>query len=289
MSTHAETSDTEPTAILAALSEAIPGFTLEERDLALFVARRPKGAHDLRADWVGTDRSGRLVLASVKETGDDEAILWAVESVAFVSKVHLGAGARSVRTKSKAAGDGPVPHVVLIVRTCSARLLSALSLLPAGSFSLLEVQDRRGTGDTKLSLVRRDLRVEGGSSRLVEQGIEAWPADARQLAESLAARMRRIDPAIERTESPQGLQFLFRDEEAARLSLQGGKLVGACGGASEAATIDDDSEADVWLERTLRMHAVRLRSGHRPTRPADLLSRSGPLPSPEELAAFRDD
>ncbi len=286
--THAEESDAKP-AILAALREELPGFDLKEHDVDLAGGHRPKGAHDVRADWVGTDRSGRLVFATVKEAGDDEAILWAVEAVAFASRMRTGAGARSARARWQSAAEGPVPLVVLIVRTSSARLLATLACLPADSFSLLELRQRRGKGGGKLALVRRDLRGDEEASRPTQHGIEAWPSGARQLAESLAARVRRIDPSIERTESVHGLQFFFREEEAARLSFQGGKLMGACGGLSESDTIEDDSGADAWLERALRTHAVRLHSGNRPRRPADLLTRAGPLLSPEELAAFRDD
>jgi hypothetical protein len=51
--------------------------------------------------------------------------------------------------------------------------------------------------------------------------------------------------------------------------------------------ITDEARGEEWLERVLRTHCARLRSGTGAARPLDLLARGRPLLTSEELEAFR--
>jgi hypothetical protein len=276
------------TAILEALRAEVPGFEITGRNVELAGPDGDEVEAFLRADWIGKDRTGRRVLVGLCEDGDDETILWSVEAVAAAGRMpRAGTQGRAQSKHSSSAMQDPA-LVVVIVRACSARLLAALALLPEESLALLELVSRAGAGRSKPTLARRHPRAELFGSDAAPTGIDAWPASARELAESMSERMARIDPSIERTDTDLGLSFHFRGDEAAMLALSGGRLVGACGTESELGAIEDETDAEAWLERALRAHCGRLLSGSRPPRPLDLLTRSGPLLTAEELAAFRD-
>jgi hypothetical protein len=277
--------------VLAALRAEITGFEVQDHDVELSSADPV-----LRADWVGTDRAGRIVLAAVRDGPDDAAILWAVEALAFARRLEMQEPARPM---TPAFGPPRGPLVALIVLQCSERLLSALAMLPYEALALFELRGvekgglekgkRESGARSQPWLERRDLRTTTGGDAEPDAGIETWPAAARAMAESLAARMSRIDPALEGASSAYGLNWGWRGEECAGLTLSAGVLLGACAPSGDPRLIADESSAEAWLEQVMRAHCARLRSQTGVARPADLLARGKPLLSAEELAAFRED
>jgi hypothetical protein len=269
-------------AIAAALQVAIPGFEVLEHGADLVATAQSTGVA-LRTDWVGKDARQRLHFVKVADGNDDETILWTLGALGIARAWRTTAPGAGSRWPNAAAAFDPL--VVLIVRSCSARLLDALALLPPQSVALFE--SKPAAGRRRPALVRVDLRAAERAD--APAGIEVWPARARNMAESLAARVHRIDPSFEKTVSVHGLCWNHHGAKVLALSLSDGRISGSWEGSDGRAVIDDGAGADAWLERALRLHCARLRSGPRVARPADLLARGGPLLSPEELAAFRDD
>jgi hypothetical protein len=141
--------------VLAALRAELAGFEVQDRDVEL-----SSGDATLRADWVGTERAGRIVVAAwLQQERDDAAIVWALEAVAFARRLD----AQDLAGKKGRAPAG-IAHktlAALIVPRCSERLRAALAPLPQESFALFELREAGGRGAR--GLVRCNLGGPSGS------------------------------------------------------------------------------------------------------------------------------
>jgi hypothetical protein len=101
--------------------------------------------------------------------------------------------------------------------------------------------------------------------------------------------VKRIDPEIEARETSGTLRWVWRGDELAQVTVVDGVLVAGERGGSAEAPLAEALQREAWLERFLVAHCARRAGNTKPKRPLDLLDRaSGPLLSPEELAAFRE-
>jgi hypothetical protein len=290
------------------LGEHLVGFEVIDRDLSIpaFPETSARSADpapasarsadseatSARADVVGVDRSGRLVLVLFVDGGEDSTAIAALEVLAF-ARANLEFAAQHWSAHGVSAGRSPI--VVLIADHFDARLKHVLAIVDREALRLFEVRALRSASSVSsyLSPCEAPPGASGLARASPEDLLSTWPGESRALAADLSRRLARIDDALEPGAVSDALVWRNRGRAVCTLAWIGGVLQGEVGADRSAVRIETQDDADSFLERALReqMHSwsTDADGGERKRRPADILERRGePLLTAEEMAAFRD-
>jgi hypothetical protein len=272
----------DPRGPLHALVEhEVAGLDVLARDVLV-----TRGTPERRANWVGVDRDGRLVLVLFVEAGDETAPSLVLAALAFGMESRAAAAKRwraaSVRIDLE-------PLVVVVAPSYSTRTLRALSFLATQALIVLELRSLELSDGAEPFLVRVQA-LAGTAAGPAANVLASFPGAVRAVLAELAHDVQRIDPEIEQREHSGTLRWLWRGDEVAHAAAVEGVLVVSEIGSRGQIALDDVASREAWLERFLAGHLARRAGGPRGlVRPLDLLKRSAaPLLSAEELAAFRD-
>ncbi len=266
--------------LFALVEHEVDGLQVLDRDLVVTTF-----APERRANWVGVDRDGRLVLVLFVDAGDETTPNAVIAALAFGAESRA-ASARRWRVADVRADLEPL--VVVVAPSYTTRTLRSLSFLSSQTLIVLELRTLETAGVNEPFLVRlRPSREVDAAQPMLEFG--TFPAAVRPDLERLSRDMKRVDPEIEAREAGGKLLWLWRGDEIAHVSAVDGVLVVSEAKARAKIALDDVPRREAWLERFLVEHCTRRSGAPASTRPLDLLDRSsGPLLSAEELDAFRE-
>ncbi len=234
-----------------ALERCIPGLVILDRDLEL------GGAH--RADMVGVEGSGRLVMVLLVEGSGDEPVMGAVEALAFARRnatvlpVHLDAPRLRVDLE---------PRVILIAQSFDEYLMDRLHPLQQGSVELFEVRLLRSARGENIYLSAMDPSL-GTSSSSVGEDISAeaflaqLPPEREHIARECFEKLARIDEELELRVHSTGAQWSFRGGELARLDWIDEALHASVAPDYTPRYLRSSAQVDLFVEEALVRH-VRL-------------------------------
>lgn len=279
------TTTSEPTdprgPLLVLLQDEIPGFELHDRGFIVSA-----GPPERRADWLGTDRDGRLVLVLFVESGDEVVANTVLSALATASEARDAAAGRWPGARLRTDLE---PCIVVVAQSFTTRGLRGLSFVAGGSVVALESRALDSATGSKPFLIRRDpsARIEGSAHSAPP--FSNWPAITRSEIGRLAHAIERIDPEIERRDLADSSSWHWNGSEIAHAVSANGLLVARGEHSSAAVPFDAPERRDTWVEHFLTAHCARRSGMQFGVRPLDVLDRSsGPLLSDEELAAFQD-
>lgn len=287
------------------LGEHLVGFEVIDRDLSIpslpQVGQRAapsdvSGADfesvGARADVVGVDRGGRLVLVLFVDGCDDSTVIAALEVLAF-ARANVEFVAQHWSKHGLSVERGPI--VVLIAERFEARVKHVLSTIDRDALRLFEVRALRSASSVSSHLSPCD--VASGASIPMRASpaeiVSKWPSDSRALALDLSRRLARIDDELEGGAVSDALVWRHRGRAVCTLAWLDGVLQGEIGSDRSPIELASARDAETFLERALREQMQTWHADFGETepkkRPLDILERRGePLLSAEEMAAFRD-
>lgn len=285
-------------ALVEGLGEHLPGLEILDRG---FVLSGGAEARALRADWVGVDACGRLVLISLVEGQSDEAVFAGLESVSLLRSNRALLARRWRSTRVSAAAPG---LVALVAEAFSGRVLRSLSAVAPAELRMFEMRELSGAEGVRSALV--PVGIEGSSARGADVGqacrtefVDLVPAESRALAELCLAEIDRIDADLERRTSFDVVGWRYGRRDLCCLAWTGERLLGVVGSTDAAIPLRQTSDVHAFVDRVVGEHLRRLSSAD--GEPAErrrevpgaeeswgLAGNSGVLLSAEELAAFRD-
>jgi hypothetical protein len=258
----------------------VSGLDVLERDV-LVTAAPP----ERRVNWLGVDRDGRLVLVVFAEAGDEGVPATVLGALAFGAE---GRAATAKRWRSANIRVDLEPLVVVVAPKFTTRTITGLAFLASESVLVLELRSLESDDGAEPYLVRVRPGLGAAEARAAN-AFATFPAGVRTTLGRLARSVKRIDPEIEARETSGTLRWVWRGDELAQVTVVDGVLVAGERGGSAEAPLAEALQREAWLERFLVAHCARRAGNTKPKRPLDLLDRaSGPLLSPEELAAFRE-
>jgi hypothetical protein len=289
--------DDSSIALEAGLREHVPGFEVVDRDLDLDrapgiglpqVAGSPVAVR--RADLLGLDRRGRLVLVLLVDGADDETVLSALDAVAFAQQTRAIA-AQHWRARGASAHEEPL--VVLIARSFDPRRVAALSTLRANAVRLFELRSLRASGRSAVYLLPRDL--EGSTTARTPRTpaeLGAVLDDAtRALFTDVVRRVGRIDDDLMCELRHDAVHWNFRGRDLCALQVSRERLAGSVGDPPDDFVLEEPRHVEAFLDRVMRAYLSTLDGAGEPRNerePQSGLFSSVPLLTPEEMAAFRD-
>ncbi|MBL8857708.1 MAG: hypothetical protein JNL28_04265 [Planctomycetes bacterium] len=263
------------------LQDEIAGLRVLDRDFVIAL-----GPPERRADWLGVDRDGRLVLVLFVEIGDEVVATTVLTALASATEARAAAARRwsgeRLRTDSE-------PCVVVVAQSFTTRGLRGLSFLDSPHVIALELRTLESAAGAQPFLIRRTLSAQSAAATVDPQPFSTWPAITRAEIGLLAHAIERIDPEIERRDTADASSWHWQGVEIAHATSADGRLVARAEHSPTAVPFDETARRELWVEQFLIAHCAR-RAGATPgARPLDVLDRSaGPLLSAEELAAFQD-
>lgn len=263
------------------LRREIRGLEILECDLVLAT-----GTVERRAEWIGVDRDGRLVVCLSAAGSDDDVLVALLDACASAGEMRAPAAKHWPRAHIRPDVE---PVVVLVAGAFSTRVLGALAQIRQGAvlaFELRAFETARGREDY---LVRREFEPGGLAQATPRDVLALWPEPAREHARRLIGLVQRIDPEIECRAAANALCFGFHGRDLAELACTDGVLRQDAAGTGDVLAYGDAESQDAWLEQALSAWTARRQELGTVARPLDLHRRNaGPLLTPEELAAFRE-
>ncbi len=229
--------------LVAALRASHPGLELIDADLDLGESRR--------ADLVGVDPAGRLVLVLMVEGAGDAPILGALDGVAFCVRNRglLGAHFESTRVDPELP-----PQVLLVAERFEEHLLARMLGLSGDSVRCLEVRRVTSRRGERVYLVPPVLpgptpgAPDGSATRAL---LRALSPEAASLAEDLLRRLDRVDSDLGRQADGSGVAIAFQGEPLCSLRAVHGVLQGRVGPHGPLLPLPTRSDAAQYLEEVM--------------------------------------
>jgi len=282
----------EPHDLEAALSDALPGVQIVDRDLQLGSAQ---------VDWVGVDADGGLVLFSSPVEGDDELVLRTLDVLAEARENRSILLRHLARTGLRA---GAPVRVVVIAGGFPSRAVARLAPLSGREVVLLVAQRLcSALGETThlvpaLAPADPAPELHGGPERF----LESLPGALGELGALALRRIDRVDRALDRAASADEVHWRYRGRRLCSLVRASGRLEGRLAPAGPARPLGPDGEVDAFLDEVLQRVLELAEEGPLDAGPAPLdggpgegssVPETGPADpglvlTAEELDAFRD-
>jgi len=267
--------------LIEGLEEGLGGFEVLDHDVLFDQVARAK--------LVGTDGDGRLVWVLVAEGDDDRTALTALDALAY-SRANVELVARHFQ---RGTDSGTPARLALVLPAPRPELVERLRPLLAQGLELLTVRTISSPAGERSYLLPQGGAVAARPA-VGESSEEAFLAGLsegqRDLARTLARRMKRIDDDIRVEASAVGLVWSHAGLALAQIERRDTGLAG--GVAPEFQPLRLASELD--LERFLDAAVHRLvelldpAGAEEPGESPSRLLAEGPLLTAEEIAAFRD-
>lgn len=259
--------------LVAQLQEALPGFTVLDRDLVL---------GDVTVELVGRTGGSRLVLVRRVDHMDAEATA-ALLDLLSVAHTQAGLLARHVGLQS----EGGLPQVVLVTGELDERTARRLAALDREALRVLEVREIASRRARSTFLVTQDGQGEAPTTRAIDERLADLDQVVRRRVELLSDRLARVDDELALSTTEEGLEWRWRGRSVCTVLADGADALVTIEG-QEARGLEDDealeSVVDLAIARWLGVaeEAEGLVSLEvRPQAPR-------PLVGPEELDALRD-
>jgi hypothetical protein len=267
---------------IGALQAAMPDLELVDRDLDLGGQRR--------AQLVGVDASGRLVLVLSIEGDDESTVLSALDGLAFArqNESALASHLRTTRLRPRR-----VPLVVLVAQSFSQKLLARLAGLDQEALRVLElrtVSSSRGEGSYLVAIHPAGGVPAPGKPFDARAFVASMPAQSRAVGELLMRRIARVDDELLATAGDGCSSWRLGQDLLCSVVIAGEALEGE---VPERASRRIHSEADVesFVDEILARY-VELLGEHEPEdaqggAPALQPVAASAAMTAEELEAFR--
>jgi len=289
-----EEAELDPSGVLAALEagvgEALPGLEILDRDLVFDQVGR--------ADLAAVDALGRLVLVLVAGEDPDQAVLDALDLLAY-ARTNTSLLARHFG--SRRSDPGLEPRVVVVDPACDERLAVRLGALSSAGVEVFGVRTLRSAAGERAYLVAtgRESAAATGEGG-IRAFLDALPLPLQEVGEELTQRMSRLDEELLATGDAGSLVWRLHGEVLARFACSGDHLTASVAPHHLPAAVRRSADVDGVLEEAL----ARLVAELDPTGPpgarwvdrddfeeADLPPRGsvsdGPILTDEEIRAFQ--
>jgi len=270
--------------LVPGLREGLGGFEVIESDLEL--------GGGLRADLVGVDGGGRIVMVLLTSGRGSKTVLLALDAHARVRR-DLELIARHLDSP-RIRPELP-PRIVLVARCFSGRVIERLMPLLSRTIDAMEVHTLASSEGERTYLVPVGppgaVGLASATNDTPETFIEALPEDLAELARSLIERMERMDEEVEAAASRTAVSWSLGGQAFARLALAGSELRGSVPARAEDRPIHSRVDAELFLDDALAGYAGMLGLGELDEEEGAREPIAELLPhvlTPEEIEAFRE-
>ena len=292
-------------ALEAGLQQVLSGFQVLDRELTFDAGGR--------VDLAGADDEGRLTLVLLAEDAD-RAALEVLDALAF-ARGHAELVARHLgeAAGARVSTDLP-PRLIVVSPDGDERLLRRLAPLRVGTdpesggvelFGVRTVRSRGGERSYLVPLEPAAIGTPADTRRPEELFLESLAEGERALAQTLLARMARLDESLVLSARRERLAWRYERETLVRLDAREGTLFASVGPHHEARPLGGAPGLERLIESALG-RLVQLLGRDEPSRPTrprtSRLRRPAREPEPrerseegeeelltaEELEAFRD-
>jgi len=287
------------------LAGVIHEFEIVDRDLAV--------RDSLSIDWLGFEAEGKLVLVLWTAGEGGGLVLDVLDALAFV-RSHLDVLARHWKLAAPEASGGmgePTPidetstvevRAVCLADHFDAEALERLSVCGKTVLDLYEVRTVRSEVGEGAYLVPVAFQGRGLQDEHVKASfIDGVPESFHPLARAFMTRMARVDEGVELVECEGAADWFYRGQRLAALRADDARLEASLAGSSAPVGVRADSDVDDFVDHVLA-RLIELSDGPGGDEgdlpeidDGDELAQielipmdSGPLLTPEEIAAFHD-
>jgi hypothetical protein len=264
------------------LVDALPGFEPLAHDLELSSSER--------ADCVGVDGNGRLTLVLDAGGEGEEPVLRALDALSFARR-NGEAIARHLdcpRLRSELSA-----RVVLVAEGFSRKLIERMVPLAGNGVDLYELRELRTRERVSAWLApAQSLEGSGGATGATEESfLGGLDARARELAQTLLAKMRRLDPDVEVLPSRRSVAWRHAGAMLGRIESYEGRLYAAVAPRHDSRALESASDLERFLEQLLGRFVELLGPAISPQRAASpetaaaepaLTTRNPAAPAPPE-------
>jgi hypothetical protein len=268
-------SETVVAAVARLFASEASGVEVVDRDLVL--------GRDRRVPLIVADGEGRLVLVLALEKAGDEALILALDALAF-ARTYRAALARHCESRGVRADLEPSVWIVArdIEEPVRARL-EALVSPRVRLFELVRIESRRGAAEY-LSEVALAAAPSGAAGPVVPPSfLDGLALDVRPLGETILQRAARLDEDLETAQTGQALAWRVRGDVLGGMEAENGTLRGSITGGEGRTPIDSPADAERFLDGLVQRYLQLTRGS--PLAGAEP-GLGEPLLTPEELAAF---
>lgn len=278
-------------ALESGLAEALPELQVLDREVEL--------EGESRAELVGVDTLGHLVLVLVVDGAEESCVPQALDALAFARR---NAELLARHLDSPRLQPGLPPRVVLVAQTFAPLVKARLAPLSGREAELFELRTLRSRSGEHAYLIAAST-AEAGPSAIRNVGPEVLvgrlPVQRRKVAERLVASMQRMDEELDLTVAGNRLVWHLGDDVVAWLELESDGLRGSIPPEHEPLQVAGGADVDAFVGAAMGRYAALLSSAEAgpPGAGADgdggeealeVELGEGGILTPEEIEAFRD-
>jgi len=237
-------------ALESGLREALPELQVLDAEVEL--------EGDARAELVGVDTLGHLVLVLVVDGDDEACVPQALDALAF-GRTNAELLARHLA--SPRLQPGLPPRVVLVAQSFSALVKSRLAPLAgreADLFELRTLRSRAGENAYLIPAAAPDAAPAAVRAVGPEVLVGRLPAQRRKVAERLVASMQRMDEELDLTVAGNRLVWHLGDDVVAWLELEKDGLRGSIPPDHEPLVVSGGADVDSFVGAAMGRYAALL-------------------------------